>query len=92
MTDEELQQQLQEATEEINTLSDPEKTLAKDENKRKRFLLMKQDNLKKIKEAREKGNTGLEYSLILNYGVLTSLGEKHPFLMMLVRSKFGVHI
>jgi len=92
MDDAELQRLIQEMTDGIAELSNREEPLTKAERKRKRLLQMKQETLLKIKQAREADNFSQEVSLLTTYGMLTSLGEKHPLLMMLVRSKMGIGI
>jgi len=86
MTDEEIQQAIQDVTESINNLSKADKPLPKEEARRGRVLLLKRETLKKIKEAREKDQKGEELHHTITYGLLTSWGEKHPYLMALVRS------
>ncbi len=90
MTDEELQQALQEVTESMDKLSDsdPEKPLTKEEKRHKQILVFKKEVLQKIKEARAKNDFNQENAHFLTYGLLTSLGEKHPFLMHLLQAKF----
>jgi len=87
MNDEELQQKIQEVSESIDKLSDPDKPLTKKEEKHKRVLLLMKDTLERIKTAREKGDKGQETANMMNYGLLASYGEKHPFLMHLVKLK-----
>ncbi len=88
MTDEELQQTIQEVSESLDKLSDPDQPLTKEEERRRRILLYKKEILQKIKEAREKNNIRQEHAHTLTYGLLTSLGAKHPYLMYLLQSKF----
>ena len=88
MTDEELQQTIQELSEGIDKLSDPDKPLTKEESRRQQILLLRKETLQKIKEAREKRNVTQEMAHAVTYALLTSLGEKHPYLMYLLQSKF----
>ena len=88
MTDEELQQTIQEVSENLDKLSDPDQPLTKKEERRRRILLYNKEILQKIKEAREKHDIRQEHIHTLTYGLLTSLGEKHPYLMYLLQSKF----
>lgn len=88
MTDEELQQTMQEISESLEKLSDPDQPLTKEESKRQRILLLKKELLQRIKEARAGKNVNQEMAHTITYGLLTSLGEKHPFLMYLLQGKF----
>ena len=91
MTDEELEQTIQELTESIDKLSSTEKPLTEEEKEGKRILLIKREYLQRIKKAREKNDKAEELTLTKNYGLFTALGEKHPFLMHFVKSsKFGL--
>ena len=92
MTDEELQQTIQEVSESLDKLSDPDKPLTKGETRRRQILLYKKEILQKIKVAREKNNVSQEMAHTVTYGLLTSLGEKHPYLMYLLQSKFRWNI
>jgi uncharacterized membrane-anchored protein len=88
MTDEELQQTIQELTESIDELSDTDQPLTKEEKKRKQILVIKREVLRKIKEDREKGKTYDEIYNSIYYNLLTSWGEKHPYLASLVMRNF----
>ena len=87
MNDEELQQKIQEVSESIDKLSDPDKPLTKKEENHKRVLLLMKETLEKIKTAREKGDKEQEMANIMNYGLLATYGEKHPILTHLMRIK-----
>ena len=89
MTDEELEQALQELQESIDKLPDPD-SLTKQEKRRGHILLLKKETLLRIKEAREKGNKSDEFTNIATYGVLTAYGDRHPILLRLARAKFGI--
>ena len=90
MTDQELQQTVQELTESVDKLSNTDKPLTGKEKEQKRILLLKRSILQKIKEARESNDKKQELDLTMSYGLLTSIGEKHPLLMFFVRSKLGM--
>jgi len=92
MTDEQLQQELQKVSESLDKLSASEDSLTKQEKRRQYILLLRKETLQKIKQAQEKGDKHREFTNLAMYGLLTSLGEKHPFLMHLVKSKFSTHI
>ncbi|MBI4187309.1 MAG: hypothetical protein HY530_07410 [Chloroflexi bacterium] len=92
MTDEELQRTIQGLSGDIDQLSRAGKPLSKDEEKRRRMLALKKGILEKVKEARQKGDMGQEFTNLAAYGALTSVGEKHPFLANLIRSKFRIPI
>ncbi|MFC1951990.1 hypothetical protein ACFLYI_02975 [Chloroflexota bacterium] len=83
MTDEELQQTIQDISGNIDALSDPDKPPGKEEEKRKRMLLLKKEVLERMKVAREKGDTSREVADSITYGILTSFGDKHPLLLHL---------
>ena len=86
MTDEELQKELLDVSEGVENLSKPDQSLSKEESKHKNVLLLKKDILEKIKDAREKNEKDKELHNAMLYGLLTSWGEKHPYLMALVQS------
>ena len=88
MTDEELQQTIKTLAESIDKLSDPDKHLTRKEKRRRHILLLEKETLQGITEAREKHDAIDERNLTITYGLLTSLGEKHPFLMQLAWSRF----
>ncbi len=92
MTDEELLQTIQEVGEGLDKLSDPDKPLTKEEKRRQNLLSLQKETLQQIKEAREKHNATQELSLTIQYGLLSSLGEKHPFLLHFLSSKFRMNI
>lgn len=86
MTDEELQKEIQNIAESIDNLPESDKSLSKKERRNKEVLLLKKDILEKIKDAREKNEKDKELQNTMAYGLLTSLGEKHPYLMSLLQS------
>lgn len=88
MTNEELQQTMQDLSQSIDKLSDPDKPLTKEDSRHRQLLLLRRETLQKIKEAREKNNVSQEMTHTVTYGLLSSLGEKHPYLMYLLQSKF----
>ena len=92
MTDEELQQTIQEVGEDIDKLSHPDKPLTKEEKRRQNLLSLQKETLQQIREAREKHNATQELSLTVQYGLLSSLGEKHPFLLHFLSSKFRMNL
>ncbi len=87
MTDEQLQQTIQTLIESIDKLSDPDQPLTRKEKRRRQILLLEKETLQGITEAREKHDVIEERNHTIIYGLLTSLGEKHPFLMHLVGSR-----
>ena len=92
MTDEELQQELQDISESLDKLSNSDKPLTEQEKRRKHILLLKKETLQKIREARVKKDLMQERDLTVTYGLLTSMGEKHPFLTGFLRTKFRWHV
>jgi len=92
MTNEEINELIQELSEEIDKWSVSEKELTKKEKNHITFLLLKKETLEKIKEAREQGKAQREYSLTVTYGLLTSLGEKYSFLIPFIKSKSSIGI
>ncbi len=87
MTNEEINELIKEQSQEIEKWSASEKELSKQEEHHINLLLLKKETLEKIKTAREKGRNYQEFSLTINYGLLTSVGEKYPFLVPLIKSK-----
>jgi len=92
MTDEELQRAIQEVSKELDKLSNREKPLTKKEKRHRQILSLQKETLQKIKEARAKNDTIQERALTIDYGLLTSMAEKHPFLTGFLRSKFKWHV
>ena len=92
MDDEELQQKIQEVSESIDKLLNSDKPLTKKEETHKRVLLLMKETLEKIKTAREKGDKEQEMANMMNYGLLSSYGEKHPFLAHLMKTKLRGNI
>jgi len=86
MTDEELQQTIEEISESIKNFSEAKKPLPKEEARRRQVLLIRKQILERIKEAREKNRKDDEMYNMAVYGLLSSWGEKHPYLASLVRS------
>ena len=86
MTDEQLQEAIREVGESLNNLPKSEESLSKEDRKRGYVLLLKKDVLDKIKEAREKNDKSQELYNTMVYGLLTSVGEKHPYLIGLLKS------
>ena len=72
MTDEELQQTIQELDEDMDKLSDSDKPLTRKEKRRKQILVLKKETLQKIKTAREKHDTGIQIAAIVGMGWYTN--------------------
>ena len=81
MTDEELEKAIQEVSESLDNLPEPDEHTPRH---RREVLLLKKRTLFKIKEAKEKGNPSQELHNSVYYSLITSWGEKHPFLLSLV--------
>ena len=92
MTDEELETLVKEVSESIGKLSDPEKPLTKEEKNHKQVLILQRETLKSIREAKKKGNWQQEIKAGIDYALLTSYGEKHPFLMYYIKSQSGWNV
>ncbi len=92
MTDEELKQTMKEVAEGIAGLSADESALTRDEQRRKRWLQQRQLVLEGIKEAKEKGKHSVEMRRTIEYSLINSYGEKHPFItyLMLMRVRGNV--
>ena len=88
MTDKELKQTIQGLTKSIDKLTNSAKPLTGIEKRHKQILFLRKEILQQIKEARAKNDFNQENDLTITYGLLTSLGEKHPYLIGLLRSKF----
>ena len=88
MNDEELETLIQEVSEQLAKLSeDPEKSLSKEERKRKLLLQLKSEALKRIKAAKEKGSLQQEIRAGVDYALLEQYGEKSPFLINFIKSQ-----
>jgi len=92
MTDEELEQEIQNLSEAIDKLSKSEDPLTKQEKRRKRLLLLKKDILQRMKQAREKKDQSQELKCSMDYGLIEEFGERHPLLLHLARIKLRGHI
>jgi len=93
MTDEDLEQTLQELSGELDKLSKSDKPLAGEEKSLWRKLSRRQGILSQIKEAKKDGHKDAEVFHSLVYDMLISWGEKRPFWMFimvnLLRIKWG---
>ena len=93
MTDEDITQVTEEITEILDKLHNSEKPLTKEEQRRKKVLSARKQLLRVIKVAKERNDRTMEVKTGIEYTLVTSLGEKHPHLLMflapIVRSKFG---
>jgi len=88
MTDEELDNLMQEVSGQIAQLTgDPEKPLDRAERKRKYVLQSRRSALDSIKEAREKGNVNQESKACIDYALWTEYGERHWLLFNLMKSQ-----
>ena len=92
MTDEELEKEIQEVSENINKLSDSDKPLTKEEQRRKQTLLLREETLKAIESAKKRGDLSREITMGIDYALLTSWGESHPFLTHLMRVRLRSNI
>ena len=84
MTDEQLQQALQEVSDDIDKLSNSDKPLTKEETSYRKKLLVRKYVLDSIKQAKEKNLKSDELYNSTYYSMLVPWGEKHPILMTLV--------
>ena len=90
MKDEELEELIREVSEQLGKLTArPEKSLSKEERKRKYLLQARSAALDRIKKAKEKGSMNQEVKACLDYALLTEYGEKHPLLMNYLKSQMG---
>ena len=92
MTNEEIQDTIQDLSRELEELSDSEKELTKQEKRHKTIVELRKETLEKLMEAREKGKSQQEFSLTMTYGLLSSVGEKYPFLVPFLKAKGGIGI
>jgi len=92
MTDEELQRTIEEVSEELDILYNSDKPLTQAEKRHRQILSLQKQILQEIKEARAENDTIQERNLAVDYGLLISMGEKHPFLtgFLRTRSKWNV--
>ena len=89
MTDAELQKEIKDVSESMDKLSKSDKPLTKEEKQHEQRLLVRKDVLYQIKEAKEKQKQGEEIRHTMTYALLTSWGERHPYLMYLMSSKLS---
>jgi hypothetical protein len=90
MTDEEIDELMQEISEQIEQLpDDAEKPLSKADRKHKVVLQGRSEALGRIKAAREKGNLSQEVKASMDYALLTEHGEKNFFLLNFLRARMG---
>lgn len=88
LTDKELQKEIKGVSESIDKLSNSDKPLTREEKRRKKVLLVRKQILNMIKKAREKNDKDQELKSTIDYALLISIGEKHPYLIPLMKSKF----
>ena len=91
MTDEDLEQEMQKLSENIDELSKAD-SLTKQEKKRQNLLELKKETLERIKQAKEKKNQSQEIKYTMDYALLEEYGEKHPLLLHFARIKLRGHI
>jgi len=84
MTNEELDNAVQDVSEQIKKLPEDEKSLSKEERKHRMLLMSQKNALEKMKLAREKGDANLEAQCAVAYGMLTSWLGKYPYLLHLM--------
>ena len=93
MTDEEIQESTAEITEILDKLHNSEEPLTKEEKRRKWVFSARKQLLRAIKLAKEKNDRNTEIKMGIEYDLVTSLGEKHPVLLMflapIVKAKFS---
>lgn len=87
MTDEEINELIKEQSKEIEQWSVSERELSNQDKRHINTLLLKKETLEKLKTARKKGRNHQEFSLTITYGLLSSIGEKYPFLIPFIKSK-----
>ncbi|MFC2067980.1 hypothetical protein ACFLTP_03090 [Chloroflexota bacterium] len=86
MTDEQLQEAIQNISQNIANLSQHEsdKDSSKEEERHKQLLFLQKETLLKIKEARDNKDGAQEFLHATTYGLLSSWGEKHSYLLHLL--------
>jgi Holliday junction resolvasome RuvABC ATP-dependent DNA helicase subunit len=88
MTDEELDKLVQETTVELGKISEiQEKSLDKAQRTRKAVLRLQDDILKRIKDAKKKGNLQQEAKATMDYSLLAEYGEKHPLIWWFLKTQ-----
>ena len=92
MTDEELEQEIQNLSEAIDKLSKSKEPLTKQEKRRKHILPLQKDILQRMQQAKEKKDRNQELKCNMDYALLEEFGEKHPLLLHLARIKLRGHI
>ena len=92
MKEEELETLIQEVSESLDKLSKSDQPLPKEERNHKQVPLLQRETLKRIREAKEKGDWHQEMKAGIDYALLTSYGEKHPFLMYFIKSQSGWNV
>jgi len=92
MTDDELEQEIQNLGEAIDKLAKAEGPLTKQEKRRRHILPLKKDILQRMQQAREKKDRNQELKCSMDYALLEEFGERHPILLHLARIKLRGHI
>jgi len=91
VNEDELETLIREVSEQLGQLTArPEKSLSREERKRKVLLQARGAALDRIKQAKEKGSLNQEVRACLDYALLTEYGEKHPLLMNFMKSQIGL--
>jgi len=89
MTDEEIKQQIEFITISLVGLDGVQRPFTREESRRRHILVLEMAVLRQISKARESHDRHQEFTSTVTYGLLKSVGEKHPFLMHLIRTNLG---
>jgi len=77
MTDEELQEAIKDANNDIENLSTPSEPLPQSEVRRREMILLRQITLYKIEDMRKQGKKDLELFNTAIYGLMTSFVKSY---------------
>jgi hypothetical protein len=88
MTIEEIEKLSQGFAEAMKKLPDDSvKEVSKADRKQKYLLTVKIEMLRRIREAKEKGNANQEIRTTLDYSLFETYGHRNPFLLLFMRGK-----
>lgn len=90
MSDELLEQTLQEVTENIDKMSKSDESLTRKEKRHYGNLLRRKQVLSQIKTAKENKHKDAELYHTMLYDLMLTIGEKHPILMFITTTMMRV--
>lgn len=91
MTEEELRQALQDVDRDLTGVPDEAK-MTGPERGRRQVLSLRKQALERIEQAKREDNFRQELMDTVAYSLLTSWGEKHPFLVYILQTRLRMDV